>query len=97
MKKTVISFLTVLGLSAGMQAGYCQAETNAVSTMSRDQVKAAFDSHSAVLVEALAPKFFKRSHLPGSLNIPMSTAEQDIPRLLPDKKAKIIVFCMDRA
>jgi rhodanese-related sulfurtransferase len=96
MKKTITSMLTLLGLVA-VQAGWCQAGADAVPVIARDQVKTDFDAHSATLVEALAPKFYKRSHLPGSLNIPMSDAETLIPKLLPDKKAKIIVYCMSRA
>ena len=97
MKKTLVAMVTLLGLSTSVPAGWCADEAAAAPIVNRQQVKKALDNHSAVLVEALSPKYYNRSHLPGSLNIPMSNAETLIPKLLPDKKAKIIVFCMSRA
>ncbi len=47
-----------------------------------------------VLVEALPPQYFRHSHLPGAINIPLDeigTAEKEIP----DRDAEIIVYCMD--
>jgi len=64
--------------------------------ISRDEVKAAVDSDKPIiLVDALPKEYFVLSHLAKSINIPYEDCDQLAPKLLPDKKAEIIVYCMD--
>ena len=64
--------------------------------ISRDEVKAAVDSGKPItLVDALPGKYFVLSHLAKSINILYENCEQLAATLLPDKKAEIIVYCMD--
>jgi rhodanese-related sulfurtransferase len=96
MKRFVTCLVVGLAFSgSAVMAQSAGHNVNTVPTISRDEVKAEFDHHKAILVEALPPNFFKRSRLPGSLNIPMEGAEKVIPKLLPNKKAEIIVYCMN--
>jgi rhodanese-related sulfurtransferase len=46
-------------------------------------------------VDALPENYFALSHLPGSINIPFEKAHELAERTLPDKKAEIVVYCMD--
>jgi rhodanese-related sulfurtransferase len=53
------------------------------------------DLSNVKLVDALDEKLFARSHVSGSVNIPMGSAAKLAPELLPDKGAKIVVYCMN--
>jgi len=46
-----------------------------------------------VLVDALAPMAFAHSHLPGAVNLIPEWVDARAPRLLPDRDAKIVVYC----
>ena len=57
-------------------------------------IKALLDKHSTVtLVEALEPKYYVVSHLPGAIR--MTEPETQAKKLLSDKKAEIVVYCMN--
>ena len=46
-----------------------------------------------ILVEALPPKYFEHSHLPGAINIPHDAVDAFAPQLLPNKDAEIVTYC----
>jgi len=46
-----------------------------------------------VLVEALPEMYFAKEHLPGAINIPHDEVDTLAPRLLPDKHARVVVYC----
>jgi rhodanese-related sulfurtransferase len=46
-----------------------------------------------VLVEALGAAFYADAHLPGAINIPAGEVDRLAPRLLPDARAEIVVYC----
>lgn len=66
-----------------------------VETISREELKAKMDrGDDFVLVDTLGEPFYRHSHLPGAINIPLdeiSRAEE----LIPDRDAEIIVYCSD--
>ena len=39
------------------------------------------------------PAYFEDAHLPGAINIPHDRVDELAPRLLPDKTARIVVYC----
>jgi rhodanese-related sulfurtransferase len=45
------------------------------------------------LVEALPASEYQKAHLPGAINLPPGQARALAPRLLPDKRAEIVVYC----
>ena len=47
-----------------------------------------------VLVEALSQKHYETSHLPGAINLPYEFVDE-ADKVLPDKSAEIIVYCMN--
>ena len=62
--------------------------------ISRDELKKKIDSKERfLLVETLAAEKFKRSHLPGAINLPPDQIKQLAAQLLPEKNADIIVYC----
>lgn len=49
-----------------------------------------------VLVDALSQHHYERSHLPGAVNLPLEFVDE-AEKVLPDKDAEIVVYCMNVA
>ena len=49
-----------------------------------------------VLVDALSPQHYERSHLPGAINLPLEFVDE-AEKVLPDEEAEIVVYCMNEA
>jgi rhodanese-related sulfurtransferase len=47
-----------------------------------------------VLVDALSTQHYRSSHLPGAVNLPLEFVDE-AESVLPDKRAEIIVYCMN--
>lgn len=46
------------------------------------------------LVDALPPISYAHSHLPGAINFPPESVEQElVARRLPDRNAEVVVYC----
>ena len=83
-------------LEINTKTGNVQPEVIGPQKISRDEVKAAVESGKPIiLVDALPEKYFALSHLANSINVPYENCGQLAATLLPDKKAEIIVYCMD--
>ena len=68
----------------------------AVETISREELKEKMDrGDDFVLVDTMAEMYYRHSHLPGAINVPVDELRELAPELLPDKQAEIIVYCMD--
>ena len=62
--------------------------------ITRNEIKSALDKQEAIiLVEALPEKYFNDAHLPNALQINYDEIDTKAARLLPNKSAKIIVYC----
>ncbi len=46
-----------------------------------------------LLVETLAPEYYRHTHLPKAINIPPDQIKELAPQMLPDKRAEIVVYC----
>jgi rhodanese-related sulfurtransferase len=69
-----------------------------VANIGRGELRAKMDGGDPfVLLEVLAPQYYRHSHLPGALNLPPGKAAEMAPDLLPDKKAEIVLYCWDAA
>jgi rhodanese-related sulfurtransferase len=67
-----------------------------VETISREELKEKMDrGDNFILVDTLAEMYYRHSHLPGAVNVPVDELRERAPELLPDKQAEIIVYCMD--
>jgi rhodanese-related sulfurtransferase len=61
----------------------------------REELKAKMDrGEKFVLVDALPAKHYESSHLPGAVNLPYEFVDE-AETILPDKDAKIVVYCMN--
>ncbi len=63
--------------------------------ISLDELKAKIDrGDDFVLLEALAPEYYRKEHLPGAKNLPYERVAELAPELLPDKNADVVLYCM---
>ena len=61
-----------------------------VANIGRDELQAKMDRGDPfILLEVLAPQYYRHSHLPGALNLPPGKVGVIAPDLLPDKEAEI--------
>jgi rhodanese-related sulfurtransferase len=51
------------------------------------------DSGSLTLVEALPEPHYARGHLPGAVVLPLDGLANNAARVLPEKRAAIVVYC----
>ena len=69
-----------------------------VENIDLDELRAKLDrGDPVVLLEVLAPRYYRHSHLPGALNLPPGNTAEVAPDLLPDKDAEIVLYCWDSA
>ncbi len=47
-----------------------------------------------VLLDVLNEPYYRQSHLPGAINLPLESVGE-AKEVLPDKSAEIIVYCMN--
>ena len=67
-----------------------------VETISREEIEEKLDrDDDFVLVDTLAEIYYRHSHLPRAINLPVDEIEARAADLLPDKDADIVVYCMD--
>jgi rhodanese-related sulfurtransferase len=61
----------------------------------REELKAKIErGDGVVLVEILDPEYYENAHLPGAVNLPLDRLGELAPKILPDKDADIVVYCM---
>ncbi len=66
-----------------------------VKEISREERKTKMDrGEDFYLVEALSRQNHEMSHLPGAINLPYEFADE-AEKVLPDKRAEIVVYCMN--
>ncbi len=65
-------------------------------TIGREELKAKMDrGDDFVLVDTMGSPYYRHSHLPGAINLPVDELGGRAPELLPDKGAEIVVYCID--
>ena len=68
----------------------------AVETISHEELKEKMDrGDDFVLIDTMAEMYYRHSHLPDAINVPVDELGERAPELLPDKQAEIIVYCID--
>jgi rhodanese-related sulfurtransferase len=72
--------------------------SSVVANIGRDELRAKIAREDPfILLEVLAPPYYRHSHLPGALNLPPGKVAEMAPDLLPDKEAEIVLYCWDAA
>lgn len=63
--------------------------------ITREELKRKIDGQQDfVLIDALGAPYYRHSHLPGAINLPLEFVDE-ASEILPDKDVEIIVYCMD--
>lgn len=66
-----------------------------VATISRRELKAKMDrGDEFVLVDTLGEPYYRHSHLPGAINLPLAEIGR-AEEVVPDKDTEIVVYCID--
>jgi rhodanese-related sulfurtransferase len=69
-----------------------------VANIGRDDLRTRMDrGNPVILLEVLAPQYYRHSRLPGALNLPPGKVAEMASDLLPDKEAEIVLYCWDAA
>jgi rhodanese-related sulfurtransferase len=69
-----------------------------IPPIGRDELLAKIEKgEEFVLVDALAPMSYARSHLPGAINLPLEWVDERAPRRIPEPDTEIVVYCIDAA
>ena len=71
----------------------CTSKQSSLPLINRTDLKAELDK--VKFVDALDEKMFDRSHVAGSVNIPMGQEKKLAKKLLPSKDDNIVVYCMN--
>jgi rhodanese-related sulfurtransferase len=70
-------------------------EDRVTREISREELKEKMDrGDEFFLVDTLEEPYYRHSHLPGAINIPVEEIGR-APEAIPDKGAEIVVYCMD--
>jgi rhodanese-related sulfurtransferase len=65
-----------------------------ISTITREELREKqLHNERFVLAEALDEPYFRKEHLPGAVNMPLSQIATVAERLLPDRSVPIVVYC----
>lgn len=65
--------------------------------ISRDELRAAIDDGSVIVVDALGGEYWARQHLPGAVPLVADDVAARAAELLPDKDAAIVTYCSNAA
>ena len=70
-------------------------EDEVTQHISREELKEKMDrGDQFFLVDTMEEPYYRHSHLPGAINIPLEEIER-ATEVIPDKDAEIVVYCMD--
>ncbi len=62
--------------------------------ISLEEFRKKLESHrDLIVIEALPPRYFAEGHIPGAINVPHDTADEEIPRILGSTESPIVVYC----
>jgi rhodanese-related sulfurtransferase len=63
-------------------------------TITLDELKSKMEEgENFTLVETLPVEYFRHTHLPRAINLPVDKIPELAATLLPDRNAKVIVYC----
>ncbi len=65
-----------------------------VTDISREELREKLEQREPlVLIEAVSPEDYDRSHIPGAINIPPEKVYTLAPQLICEKDVEVIVYC----
>ena len=79
----VIALLLLSGCSSG---GYKQISQEEAALMMQEQ-------SGCLIVDVRRPDEFAEGHIPGAINVPNESIEDEMPEDLPDKEQVLLIYC----
>lgn len=70
----------------GGETGYKQISQDEAMQMMQEQ-------SDYLIVDVRRPDEFEESHIPGAINVPNETIEDEMPEALPDKDQMLLIYC----
>jgi rhodanese-related sulfurtransferase len=64
-----------------------------VPEISRDELLRSLRENSITLVDVLSPESFAATHIPGAISLPVLDIARRASTMLPDRRARIVVYC----
>ncbi|SFW85425.1 rhodanese-like domain-containing protein [Amycolatopsis australiensis] len=65
--------------------------------ITRDELKAAVETGSVTVVDALGGEYYAKQHLPGAVPLVPGEVDAQAAALLPDREAAIVTYCSNPA
>jgi rhodanese-related sulfurtransferase len=64
--------------------------------IARQELNERMANDGLTLVEVLDPKYYRKFHLPGAINVPLDEDfDRQIEKTVPDKDRTVVVYCLD--
>ena len=90
----VLAFAVPQAMAKDMVAEDFVAEAKKdICEVSVSDAKGMLDKGGSVFLDCREPKEFKMGHVPGAVSIPRGLMEWKVSKKIPDKNAKIVVYC----
>jgi rhodanese-related sulfurtransferase len=96
----VLAFVTTLAFNAPIAVAKDMTAKELVAEAKKDicevsvsEAKALLDKGGLIFLDCRTSKEFKMGHIPGAMNIPRGLMEFKIAKKIPDKNAKIAMYC----
>lgn len=85
-----ILLLTGCANTAGNQT---QQKSGAYHKITAEEAKERMDTGEAIIVDVRRADEYGQGHVPGAINIPNETIQQERPKQLPDVNAELLIYC----
>ncbi len=75
----------------------CQSETQGiegeVQLIAPEEAQPMIEEEEVVLIDVRTPEEYEAGHIPGSVNIPIDTVEEEVIRQYPPEDHQVMVYC----
>ena len=90
MKKVLISILSVI-LLVGCFQGESKMQYQTIT--SEEAMKRFVEETDYIIIDVRTIEEYESGHIPGSINIPNETIQEEIEEKIPDKNQVIYIYC----
>lgn len=83
--------VVLLAMAGGTTAG-AAGDLATVPRIKLEEFKKEFDQDKLLVIDTRGPEAYRGGHIPGSINVPLSAWDTNLPRLKASKKP-IVAYC----
>jgi|GEM_PF-2914554 len=93
IRKTL--FFTLLFVLVYGASAFALTQQGGLTIVSTPELKTMLDKKEPLLlVNPLAPLNYGVAHIPGSINIPLSLLDSELPKKASSKEQKVVFYCL---